>query len=207
MSNYAPFVPNLNTDVDNPVFDLMVKDEALATRAENTFYSMLYMSSQLNSLDETGPAYERLTNAMGIGMSGMAGHVQQAYNTALVQIHDLNEQGIFASKDMRFTLGLTLVGGAGVSAAGLAASAVTGDPAPFALAAVAAQSNTALLLGGDTATELRKINLLIDEYMELADRVDSSREAFDSERSLLIQEGLIVDEDADQLVDEDADEV
>lgn len=140
------------------------------------------MSRRFSSLEETDPAYEPLGQIMGV--TQLAESADQDYRKAVAEIEALNQTKLMGRFEWLTAMGGTSFGTAGMVLSGLVAS--TGAGAAVAAGGIAASAVT--IAGMNANGERQIVNQAIDEYLEVASRIEKAGQDFDAAWSRLVAE-------------------
>lgn len=155
----------LSPDVENALYDILIRDEQLEACAAKAYEDLEHMSARLRSLDFDHPAYESLSRAKA-SPGLVAGQEQlREYNIALEAIDDLNNHQ-FMSKAAWLT---ALAGVASVAA-----------PPPVTMVGVSTAVGIAGVATFDAAGQLAETRAVVNRCIEFCECIISAREEFDA---------------------------
>lgn len=182
-------------EIDNPIYDLLIKEEDILPAAIRTQEDVAHIQSRLNSLEENSPHWEALQEEAG-SVFGSGFESDMSLVDIRLAINRLN--GPNSVDPVRLLVGMIN----GVAGVGLTGGVLLSTTPPGFIALGAANllvaGNIGRLYVADSLKREQGVRSLVDGYLEFADGVHKCREAFDETWARLIG-----DEDRDRLPEEE----
>ena len=189
------YIEAADLEIENPIYDLLIKEEDLIPAAIRTQEDIAHIQSRLNSLEENSPHREALEEEAG---SVFDSEFESEMSLADIR-HAINKlNGPNSVEPVRLLVGMMNA----VSGVGLAGGVLFSTTPPGFIALGAANllvaGNIGRMYAADSLKREQEARRLTDSYLEFADGVHKSREAFDE-----LWARLIGDEDRDRLPEEE----
>lgn len=182
----------LDPDVDNAIYDLLVQDEEFAAAASRCFEDLQHMMMRLSGLDEAHSAFEPLVEILNSrtfretpgqpNLEDLAAASGYKYHRGLQAVESLNQHRFMSKPEWLLAAG------------GIAVSAVTGVPVGSAAAGAVVGKNT-----GDAWAEVRKTRQALELYLDFTASLHSCREEFDAAYDRLVLQEDSEPDDAAEL--------
>lgn len=182
-------------DIQNPVYDLLIKEEEIMPAARRAQEDVSHIDSRLRSLEDANPHREALEEAAGSAFCAGA-----ESGASLSDIKDAVDElnGPNSVDPVRLLVGMAN----GLSGTGIAAGVLLSTAPPVMLGLGAANLLVAGNIGrmylSDSIRREEEVRSLVNGYLEFSDGVHKGRENFDE-----LWARLVGDEDRDQLPQEE----